>query len=167
MGNLIKCPMCEKEISPNAISCPHCGEPMKKDINLDSMNFCNIVLTNSGTQKIKVIKHIRILTGCGLKEGKDCVDYTPAIIAKNIERSKAKEIKASFEALGAKIELASLDKMLNDFINKEGLEITLKCPICNSINIKKIGKTTFNIFKIFSLSSSKEVNECTQCGHKW
>lgn len=26
---LIKCPMCQKDISPNATACPHCGEPMK------------------------------------------------------------------------------------------------------------------------------------------
>lgn len=26
--SLIKCPICEKEISPNAPACPHCGEPM-------------------------------------------------------------------------------------------------------------------------------------------
>jgi predicted nucleic acid-binding Zn ribbon protein len=27
--SLIKCPACEKEISPNAPTCPHCGEPLK------------------------------------------------------------------------------------------------------------------------------------------
>lgn len=166
MGNLIKCPMCEKEISPNAISCPHCGEPMKKDINLNSTDFCNIVLINSGSKKIKVIKHIRILTGCGLKEGKDCVDNTPAIIVNNINHSKAEEIKASFEALGAKIELAPLDKVLNDFINKEELEITLKCPICNAGNVKKIN-TKKPIFRILSFNKEQEINECKQCGHKW
>lgn len=35
---LIKCPMCDKDISPNAEFCPNCGEPMKnkKDIELKS-----------------------------------------------------------------------------------------------------------------------------------
>jgi len=170
MENLIKCPMCEKEISPNAVSCPHCGEPMKKDINLNSMDFCNIVLMNSGTQKIKVIKQIRIVTGCGLKEASDCSDNTPAIIVKNIDRNKAEEIKASFETLGAKIELAPLDKTLIYFLNKEEMEITLKCPICNSAHIKKINITKsslFWIFRIFSLGNSQEINECNQCSHKW
>lgn len=27
--SLIKCPACEKDLSPNAASCPHCGEPMR------------------------------------------------------------------------------------------------------------------------------------------
>jgi len=30
--SLINCPVCKKEISPNAAACPHCGEPMKKDL---------------------------------------------------------------------------------------------------------------------------------------
>ncbi len=29
MNNLINCPMCHKEVSPNAKSCPHCGEPLR------------------------------------------------------------------------------------------------------------------------------------------
>ncbi len=28
---LINCPACEKEISPNAPTCPNCGEPIKKE----------------------------------------------------------------------------------------------------------------------------------------
>jgi len=35
---LIKCPMCERDISPNAINCPHCGEPMKKDSYINNTN---------------------------------------------------------------------------------------------------------------------------------
>ena len=29
MKTLIKCPACQRDISPNATSCPHCGEPSK------------------------------------------------------------------------------------------------------------------------------------------
>lgn len=29
MSKLIECPMCKRMISPNALSCPHCGEPIK------------------------------------------------------------------------------------------------------------------------------------------
>ena len=29
MSTLIKCPACEREISPNATACPHCGEPRR------------------------------------------------------------------------------------------------------------------------------------------
>ncbi len=28
---LIKCPECEKDVSTEAVTCPHCGYPLKKD----------------------------------------------------------------------------------------------------------------------------------------
>ena len=31
---LIKCPECGKEISSEAVSCPHCGYPIKKNLDL-------------------------------------------------------------------------------------------------------------------------------------
>jgi RNA polymerase subunit RPABC4/transcription elongation factor Spt4 len=31
MTNLIKCKACERDISPNAASCPHCGEKLKTE----------------------------------------------------------------------------------------------------------------------------------------
>ena len=35
--NLISCRACQKEISPNAIACPHCGEPIKKPAQSGSL----------------------------------------------------------------------------------------------------------------------------------
>ena len=29
MANLIECPTCKQQISSNAASCPHCGEPIR------------------------------------------------------------------------------------------------------------------------------------------
>ena len=31
MKTLIQCPACAREISPSAVSCPHCGEVIKKE----------------------------------------------------------------------------------------------------------------------------------------
>ncbi|MBU5311059.1 hypothetical protein KQI38_03400 [Tissierella carlieri] len=49
---LVKCPACEKMISPNAEECPNCGEPMKKGViscpNCRSTNVKKI----SGTSKV-------------------------------------------------------------------------------------------------------------------
>lgn len=176
MGNLIKCPMCEKEISPNAIACPHCGEPMKKEINSNSMDFCNVVLIYSGPEKIKVIKHMRDVTGCGLKEGKDSIDNTPSFIIQNVYYSEGELIKASFERLGAKIELAPLNKVFKNFITKKefiiekDLKIKIKCPMCNSSNVVKINRGNFilrSIFRISSPNNSIKKNECKQCGYNW
>lgn len=47
MDKLIKCPMCWKEISPNADCCPNCGEPIKKDYIGNNIN--RIGIKNNGT----------------------------------------------------------------------------------------------------------------------
>jgi hypothetical protein len=31
VSNLTPCPMCFHRVSPNAVSCPHCGEPLGTD----------------------------------------------------------------------------------------------------------------------------------------
>lgn len=42
---LIKCPMCDKDISPNALFCPNCGEPMNnKKIESETNSFPNLPL---------------------------------------------------------------------------------------------------------------------------
>ena len=33
---LIKCPACEKDVSPNAPACPSCGEPIKSSVEVAS-----------------------------------------------------------------------------------------------------------------------------------
>ena len=31
MANLIECPACKQQVSSNAGTCPHCGEPIRKN----------------------------------------------------------------------------------------------------------------------------------------
>lgn len=41
MSNLIKCPSCAKEVSPEAPTCPNCGSPVKKKTGcLEIIGFC-------------------------------------------------------------------------------------------------------------------------------
>jgi large subunit ribosomal protein L7/L12 len=68
----------------------------------------NVVLNAPGDKKIEVIKVVRDVTGKGLKEAKDLVDASatgPQVIKENAKKEEANEIKAKFEAAGAKIEL--------------------------------------------------------------
>lgn len=55
-------------------------------------------------KKIEVIKIVRQITGLGLKESKDLVETFPAKIAENVDKEKAKELKAKFANTGAQIE---------------------------------------------------------------
>ena len=65
----------------------------------------NVVLTEAGDQKIKVIKVVRDATGLGLKEAKELVDGAPKTIKENVSQDEAEELKAKFTEVGAVIEL--------------------------------------------------------------
>ena len=66
----------------------------------------DVVLTEAGDQKIKVIKVVRDATGLGLKEAKDLVDGAPKTIKENVKKEEAEELKAKFTEVGAVVELA-------------------------------------------------------------
>ena len=65
----------------------------------------DVVLTEAGDQKIKVIKVVRDATGLGLKEAKDLVDGAPKTIKENVSKEEAEDLKAKFTEVGAVIEL--------------------------------------------------------------
>ena len=65
----------------------------------------DVVLTNAGSSKIKVIKVVRELTGLGLKEAKALVDGAPSPIKEGASKEEAEEIKAKLEEVGASITL--------------------------------------------------------------
>lgn len=65
-----------------------------------------VVLTDAGSQKIKVIKEVRTLVPeLGLKEAKDLVDAAPKEILKDVEKDVADKAKAALEGAGATVEL--------------------------------------------------------------
>lgn len=65
----------------------------------------NVVLTDAGDQKIKVIKVVRDATGLGLKEAKDLVDGAPKTVKENVAKEEAEDLKAKFTEVGAVVEL--------------------------------------------------------------
>jgi large subunit ribosomal protein L7/L12 len=65
----------------------------------------NVILTDSGANKINVIKEVRAITGLGLKEAKDLVDGAPKPIKEGIAKAEADDIKKKIEAAGGKVEL--------------------------------------------------------------
>ena len=65
----------------------------------------DVVLTDFGSEKIKVIKEVRAITGLGLAEAKAKVEGVPATIKEQISKEEAEELKAKLEAVGAKVEL--------------------------------------------------------------
>ena len=63
------------------------------------------VLSEIGSDKIKVIKVVRTITGLGLKEAKDLVESAPKALKEGVEKAEAEEIKKQIEEVGGKVEL--------------------------------------------------------------
>lgn len=64
-----------------------------------------VVLKDSGSNKIGVIKEVRALTSLGLKEAKDLVEGAPKTLKEGVNKEDAEKMKKQLEAAGAKVEL--------------------------------------------------------------
>ena len=65
----------------------------------------DVELTEIGSEKIKVIKIVREVTGLGLKEAKEAVDNAPRVLKEQISKEDAEAIKTKLEEVGAKVTL--------------------------------------------------------------
>jgi len=66
----------------------------------------NVVIANSGAQKIQVIKALReLVPTLGLKEAKDLVDAAPKEVITQVNKKTAEEAKTKLVAAGATVEL--------------------------------------------------------------
>ena len=65
----------------------------------------DIELSESGSNKIAVIKEVRTITGLGLKEAKDLVEGAPNPLKQGVKKEEAEEMKKALEAAGAKVAL--------------------------------------------------------------
>ncbi len=64
-----------------------------------------VILADSGSKKIEVIKAVRALTSLGLKEAKDLVEGAPKTVKEGVSKDEAAKMKKELEAAGAKVEL--------------------------------------------------------------
>jgi len=65
----------------------------------------DVILASVGSEKIKVIKEVRAITGLGLKEAKTLVESAPAPLKEATTKEDADDIKAKIEAVGATVEI--------------------------------------------------------------
>ena len=87
--------------APVAVVAPAAGveAPVEEKSEFD------VVLSETGPNKIAVIKEVRTITGLGLKEAKDLVEGAPKPVKQDVAKAEAEEMKKSLEAAGAKVEL--------------------------------------------------------------
>lgn len=65
----------------------------------------DVELTNVGSEKIKVIKVVREITGLGLKEAKALVDEAPKMLKEGVSKEDGEAIKAKLAEVGAEVTL--------------------------------------------------------------
>ena len=65
----------------------------------------DVILTGFGEKKVGVIKAVRGITGLGLKEAKDMVEGTPAVVKEGASKAEAEDVKKQLEEAGASVEL--------------------------------------------------------------
>ena len=105
LNDLVKA--CEEEFGVSAaagvvVAAAGAGDAAGAAEEKDSFD---VELTETGAEKVKVIKVVREVTGLGLKEAKDLVDGAPKMIKENASKAEADDIKAKVEAEGAKVTL--------------------------------------------------------------
>lgn len=104
LADLVKAIEEKYGVSAVAAAAPAAGGVAGGDAAEEKSEF-DIVLTDAGDQKIKVIKVVRDATGLGLKEAKDLVDGAPKTIKEGVAKDEAEELKAKFVEVGATVEL--------------------------------------------------------------
>lgn len=65
----------------------------------------NVILKETGANKINVIKAVRELTGLGLKEAKDLVEAAPKAVKEGVNKDECAKMKKCLEDAGAKVEI--------------------------------------------------------------
>ena len=93
-------------VSAAAVAAPAAGAVAGGDAGAAEKTEFDVVLKESGANKIAVIKIVRDATGLGLKEAKDLVDGAPKTIKEGAPTEEAEELKAKFIEAGAVVELA-------------------------------------------------------------
>ena len=103
LNELVKA--CEEEFGVSAAAAVVAAAPGAGGAAAEEQTEFTVVLKEIGSEKIKVIKAVREITGLGLKEAKALVDGAPSNVKEGIEKAEADAIKAQLEEVGAVVEL--------------------------------------------------------------
>ena len=64
-----------------------------------------VELADAGAQKIAIIKIVKEVLALGLKDAKDKVDAAPIVLAENMKKEDAENLKKKIEEAGGKVNL--------------------------------------------------------------
>ena len=93
-------------VSAAAVAAPAAGAAGAAAPAEEEKTEFDVVMKSFGSEKIKVIKEVRAITGLGLAEAKALVEKVPAKIKEQVSKDDAEALKKQLEAVGAEVELA-------------------------------------------------------------
>ncbi|HBM75780.1 MAG TPA: 50S ribosomal protein L7/L12 [Clostridiaceae bacterium] len=94
----------EKEFGVSAAA-PVAAAPGAAAAPAEEKTEFDVVLSEIGQAKIKVIKVVREITGLGLKDAKDLVDAAPKAVKEGVSKEEAEQIKTKLTEVGAAVEI--------------------------------------------------------------
>lgn len=80
------------------------GAPTPEGVG-EEKSTANVELTDSGANKIAIIKVVKEVLGLGLKEAKDLVDAAPSMLKADMKKEEAEAFKKQIETAGGKVTL--------------------------------------------------------------
>ena len=95
----------EDEFGVSAAAAAVAAAPAAAAAAVEEKTEFDVIMTDFGPEKIKVIKEVRGVTGLGLAEAKAMVEAIPAKLKEGVSKEEAEDIKSKLEAVGAKIEI--------------------------------------------------------------
>lgn len=95
----------EDEFGVSAAAAVAVAAPAEAAAAVEEKTEFDVILAEVGTEKIKVIKAVREITGLGLADAKALVDGAPKALKEGVSKEDAEAAKAKLEEVGAKVEL--------------------------------------------------------------
>ena len=95
----------EEEFGVSAAAAVAVAAPAAGGAAAEEKTEFDVILAAAGSEKIKVIKVVREITGLGLGEAKAVVDGAPKTLKEAVSKEEAEEIKAKLTEVGATVEL--------------------------------------------------------------
>jgi large subunit ribosomal protein L7/L12 len=103
LNDLVKA--CEEEFGVSAAAPVAAAGVAAPGAAAEEKTEFDVVLASAGSNKIKVIKVVREITGLGLKEAKEIVDGAPKTLKEAVAKEEAEDIKAKLAEVGAEVEV--------------------------------------------------------------
>ena len=95
----------EEEFGVSAAAAVAVAAPAAGAAAAEEKTEFDVILKEAGSEKIKVIKVVREITGLGLADAKALVDGAPKTLKEAASKDDAEAIKAKLAEVGATVEL--------------------------------------------------------------